>query len=38
MEGQLLLQIVKENLGGGNEPMGSSYGKLMMCFLSYQML
>jgi hypothetical protein len=38
MEATLPLQIVKKNLGGGeNQPMGASYGKLMMWFLSYQM-
>jgi cytochrome c oxidase subunit 3 len=26
---------VKKNLGGGKQPMGASYGKLMMWFLSY---
>jgi hypothetical protein len=33
MEATLPLQIVKKNLGGGeNQPMGASYGKLMMWF------
>jgi cytochrome c oxidase subunit 3 len=38
MEATVTTANSEENLGGGDEPMGASYGKLMMWFSSYQML
>jgi cytochrome c oxidase subunit 3 len=39
MEATVTTANSEENLGGGDsQPMGASYGKLMMWFSSYQML